>query len=410
MKILMLLEGTDFPPDIRVEKEARALLAAGHTVVLLCENLSNRPRREQWQGIEIIRLPTLAPRAYRWRRMLMFLTLRDQRWETALAAAIRAHKPDVLHVHDLLYVGPALRVARRYQLPVIADLHENYPALVDIRHETATAWYQAISRFIYSSARLRHYERQVLPHCDQVVVVVAEAADRIAAEAGVPRDRITVVGNSEDMVEAESLAQQAVELPPTALRLLYVGGFGIHRGLEVVIAALPAICARVPSAEFVVVGSGADRAKLEALAAQVGVAGAVRFEGQQPFARVHGYIVASDICLVPHIANAHTDSTIPHKLFQYMYMAKPVIVSSARPLARIVREHHAGAVFTSGDAASLAEAVFSLLDPAQRQAAGNRGRQAVLDCYNWQRDAQTLTALYAKLAKPRQGAPRQGAA
>lgn len=398
MKILMLLEGTDFPPDIRVEKEARALQAAGHEIVLLCENLSNRPLQEHWQGMEIIRLPTLPASEYRRNRVWMFLTLRDRRWEEAIDQTIAAHRPDALHVHDLLYVGPALRVARRAKLPIVADLHENYPALVDIRHETNHAWYAGVSRFLYNSERLRRYERKVLPACDRVIVVVEEAAERIAQQAGVPRDRIVVVGNNEDITTAQGLTQPTIELPPADLRLLYVGGFGIHRGLEVVIKAMPAIRQRVPSAQFIVVGSGNDLSKLQTLATEVGVADAVRFEGQQPFERVHGYIAACDICLVPHIANEHTDNTIPHKLFQYMYMQKPVVVSSAKPLARIVHEHDAGTVFDSGDVNSLAAAVFALLDPETRQAAGHRGQQAVLDHYNWDQDAQRLNELYQSLA------------
>jgi len=402
MKILMLLEGTDFPPDIRVEKEARALIAAGHQIILLCENLTDRPLQERWQGIEIVRLAPIAPLHYRINRMLMFLTLHDRRWEHKLDEIIAAYQPDALHIHDLLYVGPGLRVARRFGLPVIADLHENYPALVDIRDQTAVSRYQAISRFIYNSDRLRRYERKVLPQCDKVIVVVEEAAERIAAVTDIPTSKIVVVGNNEDIDETKAMPLQEVVLPASALRLLYVGGFGIHRGLEVVIEAMPAICQRIPSAQFVIVGTGKDLQKLQRMAAELGVAEAVRFEGHQPFTRVHGYIAASDICLVPHVANAHTDSTIPHKLFQYMYMKKPVVVSSAKPLARIVREHNAGAIFQSGDPAALTEAIFTLADPEERRLAGLRGHQAVVTAYNWQQDTQKLTGLYNNLSSVRQ--------
>lgn len=398
VKILMVLEGTDFPPDIRVEKEARALQSAGHQILLVCENLSNRPRHEIWQGIEIIRLAPLAPWRYRLQRMWMFLTLHDRRWEQKLSEVIRSERPDAIHIHDLLYVGPGVRVAKRFQLPIVADLHENYPALVEIRDLTMTSSYRAISRFIYSADRLRHYERTMLPQCDKVIVVVDEAATRIAAATGLPLDQIAVVGNSEDIDEAERMAPQTIVLPPAALRLLYVGGFGIHRGLEVVIQAMPQIRQRLPSAQFVIVGDGQDLAQLTALAQQLGVQDAVCFEGRQPFSRVHGYIEASDICLVPHVANEHTDSTIPHKLFQYMYMQKPVVVSSAKPLARIVKAYDAGAVFQSGDPVAFAEAIFSLTDPERRRVCGQHGQQAVIERYHWAYDAAVLTQLYQELA------------
>ena len=165
-----------------------------------------------------------------------------------------------------------------------------------------------------------------------------------------------------------------------------------------VIKAMPEIIDRIPSTQFVIVGDGPDRASLENLAQQRGVAQSVRFEGRQPFARVHDYIQASDICLVPHIANPHTNATMPHKLFQYMVMKKPVIVSSAIPLTRVIRETGAGLVFESGDPTSFAQCVLELQDRALRIKLGEKGHKAVIKHYNWRRDAQQLVDLYYRLS------------
>ena len=40
------------------------------------------------------------------------------------------NKIEVLHVHDLPLVGVALAVAKKYGIKVVADLHENYPAML----------------------------------------------------------------------------------------------------------------------------------------------------------------------------------------------------------------------------------------------------------------------------------------
>ncbi|RLI52987.1 MAG: hypothetical protein DRP09_16800, partial [Candidatus Thorarchaeota archaeon] len=50
-----------FPPDIRVEKEARSLIAAGYKVHLLTPPLGNRPKQEEIDGIIVQRIPTMAP-------------------------------------------------------------------------------------------------------------------------------------------------------------------------------------------------------------------------------------------------------------------------------------------------------------------------------------------------------------
>jgi glycosyltransferase involved in cell wall biosynthesis len=391
---MMVLIGKDFPPDIRVEKEARALLAAGYQVTVVCENRKNRGARNHSGCTEIIRLPRLPLWLRRINTGTAFLTLRSPLWEHAIKKIIRSVKPDVLHVHDLLFVGPGLRLASEFDIPVVADLHENYPALLQIRQARSDT--NALDGIIFNPRRFSRYEERVLPLCNYVITVVKEAADRIQ-ELGVHEKKIIVVGNTEDVEQAAVMSRPEVKLPASELVLLYVGGLGPHRGLELVVKAMPEVVARIPSAKFVIVGDGTGRIALEALAQKLGVTDAVRFEGRQPFAKVYSYIGGSDVCLVPHRANPHTNATMPHKLFQYMYMKKPVIVSSAKPLARVVRDAEAGFVFESGDPDSLADCILDLQDAGIRRQMGVNGHRAVMNQYNWQHDAQDLIRLYRSL-------------
>ena len=398
----MLLIGHDFPPDIRVEKEIPSLIAAGHDVWLVCENRKNRLTRENWKGAKILRLPNLP----RWIRAIntaiLFLFHRHFVWEWALTNIIRDEKPDVLHVHDLPFVAPALRIAQNFDLPVIADLHENYPGLLEIR-KNSNLKRNFLDPFIFASERFSNYEKQVLPQCEKIIVVVEEAATRLHG-IGIPADKIIIVGNTENIqaIEtSESAPIGEISLPESKLKLIYVGGFGVHRGLETVIRAMPQLCRQIPSAKFIIVGDGPERPLLERLAHQLDIAHAVQFEGRQPYHKVPSYIQMSDICLVPHLANSHTNATMPHKLFQYMFQKKALIVSSARPLKRVVEDAHCGLVFESGNSDHFAECVIQMQDPESRKRMGLNGYQAVLQKYNWQKDARELIYLYEQVAEKR---------
>ncbi|MCB0162688.1 MAG: glycosyltransferase family 4 protein [Anaerolineae bacterium] len=392
MKILMLLISYDFPTDIRVEKEARSLLAAGHTVTLVCENRKNRLPRETWRGIDIFRLK---PQPTWWRQLntaALFVTLRNVIWERQIAQIIASEQPDALHVHDLPFVGPGLRLAHCFKLPLVADMHENFPAWLEFRQGLTT---NLLEKLAFSPTRFAAYERRVLPRCDAVIAVVEEAAERIAG-LGVPAEKITVVGNTED-VSAVNPVAEPVDLPPSALTLLYVGGLGPDRGLETAISAMSFIRRHVPSAQLVIVGDGISRPALEQQAQALDLAQAVRFEGHKPFDQVHSYIQAGDVCLVPHLASPEINTTMPHKLFQYMVMKKPVLVSSAKPLARVVSQTNAGLIFDSGRPESFAEAALTLQDEDLRHQLGENGHQAVLRQYNWQVDGGRLVDLYQRL-------------
>jgi glycosyltransferase involved in cell wall biosynthesis len=394
MKILMVLISFDFPPDLRVEKEARALLAAGHQVTVVCENRNRRVARENWKEIEIIRLP---PQPLWWRRLntaALFIGLRNPIWERHLRRIVAREQPDVLHVHDLPFVGPGLRIARRFRLPLVADLHENFPAYLRERRPTTKNYLEWLS---FDPERFTRYERRVLPRCDRVIVVVEEAAERVA-QLGVSGERLAVVGNGED-IEHVRPAGEPIALPDASLRLVYVGGVQELRGLQTAVAALPRILARIPAALLVIVGDGLYRPALEAQAHALGVAPHVRLEGHQPFEKLHRYIQAADIGIVPHLANQLVNTTIPHKLFHYMHMGKPVIVSSARPLKRIVEGSRAGVVFASGDPDAFAGAVLQLEDPTLRQRLGENGRRAVFERYNWQYESRPLIDLYRQLGE-----------
>src|ERR1019366_2171415 len=97
------------------------------------------------------------------------------------------------------------------------------------------------------------------------------------------------------------------------------------------------------------------------------------------------------------------NTTIPNKLFQYMAMAKPVLVSNAKPLARIVRECSCGFVFTSGDPADAAAQIEEAHPVGGEGEIGLRGRASVEARYTWAEASRGLIQAYEKLAVPGRG-------
>jgi glycosyltransferase involved in cell wall biosynthesis len=93
---------------------------------------------------------------------------------------------------------------------------------------------------------------------------------------------------------------------------------------------------------------------------------------------------------VPHHATESWNTTVPNKLFDYMSKGKPVIVSNAKPVERIVREEQCGIVFKDRDSEDLARAIVTLKPESIRTAMGQRGRDAIARKYNWAIDEQRL--------------------
>jgi len=395
MRIGMVLQATIPPPDIRVEKEAKTLIGAGHEVHLLLERGADEPVDGTVDGMHLMRAIRMGPLREKWYRYTFNFTYRDPMWRRAIERFVDARRIEALHVHDLPLVQEAVSVGRKKGVPVVADLHENYPAGLQV-------WYQnALKKMtIYNFNRWARYERRILRDVDAVIAVIEESKERITG-LGIPPGKIFVVPNT------ASTERERIPIDPDIVSryegrfvVSYIGGFASHRGLDVAIRALPHLRDRIPGLLLVLVG---DRNRpyqnyLGRLAGSLGCSGLVEMTGWQPFEKIWSYIEASAVCLVPHARNPHTDTTIPHKIFQYMMVAKPVIVSDCPPLARIIRDAGAGFVFRYDDPAELAAKIIELHDnDSLRGDVARAGREAFLDRYNWDHTSGELVELYRGL-------------
>ena len=394
----MLLDKV-FPPDIRVDKEARTLLSAGHQVFLLSRRINDLPSEELIDGTRVVRKNEsrkLPKKAWDFFQFLAFFV--HPFWENALREAAIRCQAEAIHVHDLPLVKTGLSIARKLSIPLIADLHENYPEAIKAY---PPSWKAKLIKPIMLK-RWKQVEKTSVRQADRIISVVDEARQHYVSNCGIPAEKVTVVMNTEDLDYFYSLPiqEEIIKQYEPYFTISYIGGFGRHRGIETAISAMPEILSEIRNARLILVGSGVNEKELRELARKKGMDDAVEFTGWQPFNLVPSYIVTSKVCLIPHIASGHTNSTIPHKLFQYLAMGKPVVVSSAKPLARIVQETGAGLVYPSGDAGALARAVISIYQDKKLAARfGDAGRRAVKEKYNWSMEGEKLVNLYRDLEK-----------
>jgi glycosyltransferase involved in cell wall biosynthesis len=140
----------------------------------------------------------------------------------------------------------------------------------------------------------------------------------------------------------------------------------------------------------VIVGSGRHEADFKQIAAELGLQDSVQFLGWMDYTKAIEVIKECDIGLVPHHATESWNTTIPNKLFDYMSMGKPVIVSDAKPTKRIVQEERCGMVFEDQNAEDLSRMILRLEDALVREEMGRNGRKAVTTKYNWAVDEERL--------------------
>lgn len=390
-----------FPPEIRVVKEAISLVEAGYQSAVLCPPIKDRPERETWRGVAVFRPASLGQAATTADKLLYQTTCLSPAWLKAMRAVIAEYRPDVLHVHDIWLARTAF--LGRTDQKVVLDLHENMPAAVVEQLKAfrgAQKWFNAVFRH---HRRVARYERALLRKSDLVLVVVEEARRRVLDEIpDLPPEKVVNVENLETRTFVSHMPRAERVIADDHFSILYIGGFGPHRGIETLVRAMQFIKKDGLPVRLHLVGAqkGAYLGMVRQLIDALDVGSHVTVTGWVPAELVPAYITQASVCAVPHNSNPHTDNTIPHKLYQYMTAGRPVLVSTSAPLARTARAAGAGAIFRAGDAADCAEKIRQMAsDPAGLMEAGDRGHRYVTEGrHNWEDEAApVLVAAYDRL-------------
>jgi glycosyltransferase involved in cell wall biosynthesis len=389
MKILMVLE-SEFPPDVRVENEILALSEAGHEIHLACSTRKNRPEIENF-GKAVIHRKAITPFIYKSSVGCLKFPFYFNFWRKFISGLYANEKFDVIHIHDLPLSKIGVEIKRRLNARLVIDLHENWPALIKTAAHTRTF----LGRLLSSNKQWISYERKMLPEADKVITIIEEARERVAG-LGIERKKICMVSNT---INFENLSISTIKKENKSLILFYGGAINIHRGLQVVLRAIKINFDKNLNVSLWIVGDGSYRKSLEELSASLKIESQVKFFGHKPFNEMLDIMADSEVAIIPHIRTDNNDASSPNKLYQYMYLNKPIISSDCTSLERIIKETNTGFIYRNDspeDLALLIEKLHknrSLLDDLE----GN-GRRAVIEKYNWDIDKLRLIKAYNQLS------------
>jgi len=372
----------EYPPDLRVENEIEALTSDGHEICLACYTRENRPFRESKGNITILR-KNISEFLYKSSVAALTLPFYFRFWENFLIPLFREFSFDAIHVHDLPLSSIGIKLKKLFSVPLTLDLHENWPAYLKVATHTQTL----AGKILSPNKKWIKYEQTVLKQADNIIVVVEEAQQRLIS-LGIEPQKIKVVSNTLNLRHAQIPSVKKHNDIPL---LFYGGGINYHRGLQTVIRALA--MTKKKKYKLLILGEGSYKQNLINLSQNLGLEQQVIFAGWKPYKEMLEWMGQADYALIPHLKSEHTDSTIPHKLFQYMYAKLPVISSNCRPLERILTETQAGIIFPSDNNEKLAEILDSLYEDEKTEM-GEKGRYWVENKYNWDRDKQSLKEIY----------------
>jgi D-inositol-3-phosphate glycosyltransferase len=309
--------------------------------------------------------------------------------ESVVEAATERY--DVVHAHYWLSGPAAARVAERWDVPFVASFH----TLAEVKNRALAEGDvpEQLSRLAGERQTVRLARRLVAP-------TVTEARNLVELyDADAERIRIVPPGVDHDLFFPRAGSRRRLGLGDGPL-VLFAGRLQPLKGPDVALRAFAEArrgSGELKDARLLVVGgpSGergeATEAELRTLAAEEGVADAVRFLGPRPHAELPWLYAAADVLVMPSRSESFGLAAL-----EAQACGLPVVASDVGGLRHAVVDGESGLLVRDVDGA--AAALRRLLTDDGERARLGRGARLHAGGFTWDRTADGLLDVYGELA------------
>jgi L-malate glycosyltransferase len=281
----------------------------------------------------------------------------DWRCAWRLARFLRREQVDVIHAHQYtpFFYG------------IMARLLYRRPPILFTEHGRHFPDYPRRKRILAN--------RLLLERRDRVIGVGEAVRQALITNEGIPADRVGVIYNGidtqrfTDRPSERDEVRREIGLQPGDFAILMVARLDYLKDHATAIRMLARVARQAPYAKLVLAGDGPERAKVEELIAELGIARQVRMLGlRKDVARL---VQAADLFLLTSISEG-----IPLTVIEAMAAKLPVVATQVGGMAEVVEHGVSGLLAPSGDDARLAACVLRLVHDAQmRREMGEQGQQ-----------------------------------
>lgn len=284
-----------------------------------------------------------------------------------ISRIIRRERIDLVHCHLFgdCYGRPAAMLAGVPAISTEHNVNVSEPFVIFFI-KRLTAWYLATT------------------------VAVSEAVRRdMIVRYRLRAKRACVIHNSVDLSRFPLAEKQA---EGSGFRFGAVGRLDRQKGFDVLIRAMKKVTAEFPEARCIIAGEGVERARLEALIAELGLQNSVALPGIER--NVPAFLSAVDCFVMPSRWEGFGIAAL-----EAGAAACPVVASRVDGLPEIIEDGRSGMLVTPDDDTALAEAMLAMLrlERTARRAFGDALRERVVRDFSLEVMASRYAELYSRL-------------
>jgi glycosyltransferase involved in cell wall biosynthesis len=380
-----------YPQDIRVRREAEALVEAGfgvHVICLRAPGKSGRflqPSRESINGVHVCRLPIARRRGTAVRYLFEYMSLIILgAWKLIV---IHLKNPFMaVHIHNmpdaLILAG---LIPKWTGAKLVLDIHD---PMLEIYMQTKNRGQRRISKRV-----LRWQERWSRGLADRIITVNEPMRENIQ-DKGVPPNRIFVVHNFPDTLYLpvkDDIASWTRH--KDNIVWLYAGTITRQYRLDLAVQALALASPHLPPITLRLLGEGNDLERVLRLAEDLGVRHRIECLEPVHIDQLGKFMKGADIGISCQQGGPFGDLQFSSKVIDYLSQGLPVVSSRTTTLARYIPEDTVF-YFEPENAEDMAEKVIFLWNHPDVVKRKMENAKKLFPLYTWQKEKTKLIQFY----------------
>lgn len=346
---------SDYPGDVRVRREAEALVEDGMQVDLICLRRSGEKAYEKVNGMTVFRVNLEQKRAGTLRYLIEY-TVFLAAGSGLLYLLYASERYHVIHVHNMPdFLVFCSIIPRLAGAKVILDLHDPMPEVFISKYN------KNISSLMIKL--LMYIEKLSLSYANHIITPNISFRNLFISR-GCPPEKIDIVMNSPQESVFNSNNANISWLQRNreqGFTLMYHGLIVERHGLDIAIEAVSLIKEKIKGLKFHIYGNG-EVSYLNQIQAQVrelGLEGLVEFCGTVSLKEIANALLNVDCGVIPNRMDPFTNLNFPTRIFECLSLGKPVIVPKTQGIMDYF-DVSSILFFEPGVPESLAEAILEV--------------------------------------------------
>jgi glycosyltransferase involved in cell wall biosynthesis len=365
---------------MRAVKEIEVLRECGYEISVVSWIKGKYPlsETEKKDGINLYRIDLKPPERSFFKRLFTYLKI-----SKAVRKKLTELKPDIIISHDLEMLYASVKAKKALNVPIFYDAHENWPEMVAQNSK-------------FESRVFGIMEKRLLRHVTHSYTYGDDLKEKFN-QLGFPA---TTLYNSKSLSATPKINEHEKEKLKLQLGfkkddfiLGFAGASSLENGLKQTLDSLEKLPNNI---KFFIVG-GSGRAglleKAQDYAKEIGVWDRVKFTGRVPSDTMLQNTATFDVgTALFQPLSANEIARIPNKIFDYMALSIPMIVSDFPNMRNIVvKKSDCGLAVNPMDIEGIAKAVLFFYDsPANIKEKGENGRKMFEETFCWDMQKKKL--------------------